>query len=497
MAQSKKTTPSHFRSPVVTILGHVDHGKTSLLDFIRKSRITSKEHGGITQSIGAYEVKTKFKDYHVSHLTFIDTPGHEAFTKLRSRGAQSADIAVLVVDAKESLMPQTIESIAHIKASKIPFIVAMNKCDLPDANPEKVERDLLKHNIQTEHKGGFVPAVKLSAKTGTGVSELLETILFMANDLELTYEPQGSTRALIVETNKDKRGVVVSVIVQEGTMKIGDVLYTADGKQVKIRAMINDMGANVKEALPSTPVLVLGFGEIPEVGTIVSAKKPEELVKEASYASSNQPLQPAFNLEDVLNPPKEERKLALVVKTDSQGSLEALQQSLATNKNIDLVLAGIGNVHRSDVLLAKATNAIVIGFSVGIDPETQLLAQQEKVVIKTFNIIYELIEELEEVAELIAEKEAAAKNLKGEAKVLALFEIQGEKVFGVGIIKGKFNTGDEIEVFRAGNSFGKTKIVSLKFRAKTISEAKKGEECGMLLSPPLDIRAGDIVKCIL
>ncbi len=494
--KKNKVIPTNARSPIVTILGHVDHGKTSLLDFIRKSRITTKEHGGITQKIGAYEVDTGLKDYPVSFITFIDTPGHEAFTKLRSRGAQSADIAVLVIDGKDSLMPQTIESIAHIKASKIPFIVAINKCDLPEANPQKVERDLLKHNIQTEHQGGAVPAVKISAKTGLGIPELLETILLMTSDLKLTYDPAKPVKAIIVETNKDKRGVVASVIVQDGILRVADTIYTADATPVKIRALMNDLGKGVREITPSTPALVFGFDTMPEVGTLLTGNKPD-VAPSAAQPISDQPLQPAFDLQDILAPKVEERKLGLVIKTDSQGSLEALDQSLSSNKKIDLILAAVGDVHRSDIFLAKATGAIVIGFAVNIDPETQLLAQQEKVVIKTYNIIYELIEELEEVASLIAEKEAATKNLRGEAKVLASFEIKGEKVYGLTVVKGKLNVGDEIEVFREGNSFGKAEIISLKFRAKTISEAKKGEECGMLISPPLDMRAGDVVKCIL
>lgn len=494
--KKKKETLTNARSPVVTILGHVDHGKTSLLDYIRKTRITAKEHGGITQKIGAYEVDTGLKDYPVSRITFIDTPGHEAFTKLRSRGASAADIAILVIDAKDSLKPQTIESIAHIKASKIPFIVALNKCDLPEANPQKVERDLLKHNIQTEHQGGAVPAVKISATTGLGVAELLETILLMTTDLKLTFDPGHPSKAIVVETNKDKRGIVASVILQDGTLKVGDVVYTADNKAVKIRAMMDDLGKSLRDIIPSTPVIVYGFSDMPEVGTLLSGTKTKQVVED-SEPITNEPLHPAFDLENLLSPKIEDRKLALVVKTDSQGSLDALEHSLSGNKKIDLILAAIGDIHRSDIALAKATGAIVIGFSVLVDPETQLLARQEKVVIKTYSIIYELIDELEEVVSLIAEKEAVTKNLKGEAKVLASFEIKGEKVFGLSVTKGKFAIGDEVEVFRDANSFGKAKIVSLKFRAKTMPEVKKGEECGMLLSPPLDMRVGDVVKCIL
>lgn len=487
------------RSPVVAILGHVDHGKTSLLDYIRKSRITSKEHGGITQRIGAYEVETGIKGYPTSRITFIDTPGHEAFSKLRSRGAQSADIAILIIDAKDSLMPQTIESIAHIKASKIPFVVALNKTDLPDANPLKVERDLLKHAIQTEHQGGVVPAIKISAKTGAGIQDLLEAILIITTDQKLSYDPSHPAKAIIVETNKDKRGIVASVILQDGTLKIGDTVYTNTGEVVKIRAMMDDMGKLVREVIPSSPVQLLGCQTIPDVGTLLTGTKEENKIKTTSLTDRKAPEGPesTFNLQDILAPKKEDHKLAVIVKTDSHGSLEALDQTLTSNKKIELVLAGVGDIHRSDIFLAKTTGAIVIGFSVSVDPETQQLAQQEKVIIKTYNIIYELLEELEEVADLIAEKEAAAKNLKGEAKILASFEIKGEKVYGASMIKGKFNLGDEVEVYRGDNSFGKGRIVSLKQRAKTISEAKKGEECGILLSPPLDMRAGDVLKCIL
>nr|MBP6994397.1 hypothetical protein [Candidatus Woesebacteria bacterium] len=298
------------------------------------------------------------------------------------------------------------------------------------------------------------------------------------------------------ETNKDKRGIVASIILQDGTLKVGDIIYTADNKPVKIRAMMDDMAKSVREITPSTPVILYGFSDMPEVGTMLSGTKTEQIIEEAE-PTSNEPLHPSFDLENLLSPKVEDRKLALVVKTDSQGSLDALEHSLLGNKKIDLILAAIGDIHRSDVALAKATGAIVIGFSVLVDPETQMLARQEKVVIKTYSIIYELIDELEEVVSLIAEKEAVTKNLKGEAKVLASFEIKGEKVFGLSVTKGKFAIGDEVEVFRDSNSFGKAKIVSLKFRAKTMPAVKKGEECGMLLSPPLDMRVGDVVKCIL
>lgn len=483
------------RPPIVTILGHVDHGKTSLLDFIRKSRLATKEHGGITQRIGAYEVETGITGYPASRITFIDTPGHEAFTKLRSRGASCADIAILVIDAKDSLMPQTIESISHIQAAQIPFIIALNKCDLPDANPVKVERDLLKYHVQTENQGGRVPTVKISARTGKGIPDLLETILIIASERKLTYDPDAPARAIIVETNKDKRGVVVSVIVQDGTLHQGDKLYVGESTIVKVRAMINDLGVSVRQVTPSTPVQILGFSELPEVGIVVGTAITDDAKKVPT--PSAKVASPAFSLQDILKPPVVEKKLAVIIKADAHGSLEAIIQSLGNNSKIEIVMSTVGDIHRSDVFLAKATGAIIVGFSVITDQETVQLAHQEKVIIKTYQIIYEMLAELDEVTSLLAEKEAAAKNLKAEAKVLASFVISGEKVFGLTVTKGKFTTGDEIQVLREGNVYGKAKIVSLKYRAKTVTEAKKGDECGMLFSPALDMRVGDIVQCIL
>ncbi|MFO0703241.1 MAG: GTP-binding protein [Patescibacteria group bacterium] len=488
------------RSPIVAILGHVDHGKTSLLDFIRKSRLTVKEHGGITQRIGAYSVETGIKGYPTSKVTFIDTPGHEAFTKLRSRGATTADVAILIIDAKDSVMPQTIESIAHIKASKIPFIVALNKTDLPESNPQKVERDLLRFGIQTEHQGGRVPAIKISAKTGTGVKDLLEAILLVASDRKLSYDEKAPAKCVIIETSKDRRGIIASVILQDGVLKTGQTLYTEKGELVKVRAMIDDLGKQQKEITPSSPVQILGFQELPEVGTTLSTEKPEaKEVTEKHNKPENKkgPMTQAEMLKAMLAPKVEEKKLAIIAKTDSQGSLEALVETLSDNKKIDLILAAVGDIHRSDIFLAKTTGAIIVGFSVNVDPETAQLAQQEKIVIKTYSIIYEILEELEEVTNLIAAKEAAAKNLKAEGKVLASFDIEGEKAYGMSITKGKFALGDEIQAFREGNNYGKAKIISLKFKAKNISEAKKGEECGFMISPDLDMRVGDIVKCIL
>lgn len=481
------------RPPVVAILGHVDHGKTTLLDFIRKSRIASGEHGGITQKIGAYEVSTGIKGYDTDKITFIDTPGHEAFSLLRARGANVADIALLIVDVRDSLMPQTIESISHIKAAGVPFIVVINKIDLDDANPEKVKIDLLKHDVQVEGKGGNVPVAPISAKSGKGVNDLLETILFVASDKKLTYDPAAIPQAYIIETKKDRRGIVLSAIIKNGTLRVGDTVFAQD-KKSRIRSLINDTGKPLTEVTPSTPFELLGFEVTPDVGSVITSTTTLPAVAAAQNGAGEAS---KFDLASILAVPKIEKKLSLVIKADTQGSLEAINAALKKNENVDILLSAVGDIHKSDIFLAKTTKAIVIGFNVKPDPETKDLAKQEKVIIKTYAIIYELLDELNEVADLLQEKEEQEKSLKGEAKVLASFSIEGERVFGVKLTKGKINSGDSLQIFRNNNLIGKTRLVSLQLRAKKVQEVKKDQESGMIFSPPLDIRVGDVVKCIL
>jgi len=484
------------RPPIVAILGHVDHGKTTLLDYIRKSNITDHEYGGITQKIGAYEITTEFKDYKTNKITFIDTPGHEAFTKLRARGANVSDIALLLIDGKDSVMPQTAESISHIKAAKIPFIVVINKIDLPETNPEKVKNDLLKYEVMTEGKGGAVPVALVSAKTGKGINELLETILFIASDLKLNYDEKNPVLAYIIETKKDRRGIVASVIIKDGTIKIADTLFVNDQK-IKVKSLINDLGKSVTQVLPSSPFEILGFNDMPEVGAMI---KTQSSIPNNDQTITNDQLpitQKALTLEDVLKTPVIEKKLAAIIKADSQGSVEALKNSLKDNVNLDIVLLAVGEINKSDIFLAKATKSIIIGYTVKTSAEAEDLAKQEKVIIKSYQIIYELLDELNEVANLIKEKEEKEKNLKGEARIIANFIIEGEKIFGVSVIKGKINLGDQLECFRKNKLIGKTKLVSLKIRAKTVGEVKKGQEAGMIFGPPLDFVVGDMVKSIL
>jgi len=482
------------RSPIVTILGHVDHGKTTLLDTIRKSRLVTKEHGGITQRIGGYEIKTGIKGYNIEKITFIDTPGHEAFSKLRSRGANVADIAILIIDASDSVKPQTIESIAHIKSAKIPFIVAMNKMDLPGAKPEKVKKDLLKYEVVTESMGGDVVALPIAATKGEGIRELLEAILLIASDIDLSYDPNGPSEAYIIETKKDQRGMVVSSIIKNGTLRIGDEIYSNQEK-IKVRALIDDRGKSVKEVVPSTPFEILGFSKLPEVGTLITSQ--HQVVSNSQEEDRTEHSQMDVTSMLQLEGEEKQKKLTVIIKADAQGTLEAILAVLSDNKNIEIVLSSIGSIHRSDIFLAKTTKSIVIGFSVAVDNEVKQLASQEKVIIKTYNIIYELLDELDEVSELIHEKEEREKNLKAQAKILATFVIEGETVFGALVTKGKVNLGDTAEVYRKDKLIGKSKLTSLKNRSKTVQEVKKDQECGMQFTPALDMKVGDVIKFIL
>lgn len=477
------------RSPIVAILGHVDHGKTTLLDFIRKTSLTEKEHGGITQSIGAYEISTGLKGYATDKITFIDTPGHEAFTKLRARGATVADVALLIIDAKDSLKPQTVESISHIKAANIPYIVVLNKIDLPEARPDKVKNDLLKYEVMVEGKGGSVPLAEISAKTGKGVPELLESILLLASDQQLTFDTDAEPEAYIIETKKDRRGSIISAIIKNGELKKGLTVY-AGSKKAVIRSLTNDKGQQVEMVQPSTPFELLGFSELPEVGSVISTR---DLIAHAKVGPTEKR---SIKMEDLFA--KEEgRKLSVVLKTDNQGSLEAIKQSVAENKNLVLVLAAIGDITKSDIFLAKATKSILIGFNIKPSNEVKDLSRQEKITIKIYNIIYELLEELQEVSDLIREKEEIEKSIKGEAKVLASFVIEGEKVFGVRINKGKANMGDTVQLYRDNKPVAKSSLSSLRIHAKTVEEVKKDQEAGMLFDPAIDIRVGDVIKFIL
>jgi translation initiation factor IF-2 len=326
------------KPPVVTILGHVDHGKTTLLDYIRRTNIATKEKGGITQKIGAYEIELKNVNYPINKITFIDTPGHELFSHLRARGAKIADLAILLIDAKDGIMPQTIESIAHIKQAKIPFIVALNKIDLPESRPEKIKDALLKFDVITDDRGGKIPAVNISAKTGVGVEDLLETILIIASDINLQFNPENPPEGYVIEVKKDKRGIVGTVILKDGKLKLGDKVY-CQNKLIDVRAIINDKMENLNSLIPSTPAEILGFKDWPIVGAKITAKPIENGI---AKQIENKPQERKINIDKLFQ--DEEKKLKIILKTDNYGSLEAIQSTLNQNNKIEVVLAAIQNL---------------------------------------------------------------------------------------------------------------------------------------------------------
>lgn len=479
------------RPPVVVVLGHVDHGKTTLLDYLRKTNQTTKEIGDITQTIGAYEIITSIKGYLNLKITFIDTPGHEVFSQLRSRGAQIADIAILMVDAVDSVMPQTIEAFSHIKNAQIPFIVAVNKIDLPQANLDKVKNDLVTNGIVVEGMGGDAPVVGISAKTGLGIDDLLETILIIASEKKTVFSPVNDMRGVIIEVKKDKQGIVVSVILKDGCLKIGDTFYY-NHDRIKVKTLIDDRGKTQPVVYPSTPFLLSGFESLPIIGTEISSKTQLQTIVSTLPAPVDK--HSSSFLKTMLVKKEEKKQLKIIIKTNTQGSLDVIKESIAKNNHVEIMMAAVGEIAKSDVFLAKITQAVIIGFALVVDKTVQAVAEQEKVVIKTYNLIYQLLEELTEVSNLISEKETKIKQLKGEAKILAQFIIDKEKVAGVKLTKGKLTINDQIEINRGDRVIGRAKIVSVQIRAKSVNEIKKNEEAGLIFYPQLDFITGDMIK---
>jgi len=470
--EKKSTLP---RPPVVTIMGHIDHGKTTLLDRIRRTNVVAQEFGGITQHIGAYQVEVPLGK-EKRKITFIDTPGHEAFVKMRARGAQVTDIVVLVVAADDGVMPQTKEAIEHAKAANVPLIVAINKIDLETANPAQVKEQLVKVGVVPEEFGGDVPVVEISAKEGKGIEDLLEMILLLAELKNLQADFQKPFKGTIIESFLDRRkGPVVTILVQEGTLKVRDEVYW-DGKKEKIRALFDDRGKALKTASPSTPVEVLGFSNIPPVGTIVSGEKREEK-KEISAKKKI----------------KREKSFNLILRADTEGTKETILDSLKDYEKVEVILAGTGDITESDVFLAKTSNAQILGFNIRVPPSVQRLAEAEKVQIKTYKLIYHLLEDLEKgIEEVFKVKE---KEILGKGEIIAQFQGTKARIAGVKVLFGRFKIGEKIQILREGEVVGETQIATMRHLKEDIKVAKEGEECGMTFSPPLDFRIKDVIEC--
>lgn len=479
-------TSKKSRPPVVVVLGHVDHGKTTLLDTIRKTNIVQKEAGSITQKIGAYEVVTGIEGYDVDRITFIDTPGHEAFSKLRSRGATVADIAILIVDATDSVKPQTIESIQHITSLALPFVVAINKIDLPNAQVDKVKKDLSKHGVYLEGNGGTTPSVGISALKGTGLKDLLEALLFIAAEKKLEYDAEGELEAYVIETRQGSAGIEASCIIKNGTLSLGETVYAGD-KEIKVKAMIDDTGARLKHVTPSQPFVLLGSREFPDVGVGLTRRT---VVQEVAAA----PIVAQQSLDDFFSEEVEKKKLKLLIKADTAGSLEAILGLLQSIDAIEVLDFGVGEITKSDISMCKVTKSIVIGFGVKVSKDAIAFAKQERVLIKSYDIIYELVEELTEVAALMEEKEKEAIFAKGEAKILMQFIIEGQKIAGVSVQKGKISQGDRLEIYRDTRLIGTTQAASIQQRAKTVKELSKSQEGGIALQDEIDFKVGDVVK---
>jgi translation initiation factor IF-2 len=487
------------RPPVVTVMGHVDHGKTSLLDYLRESNVIAGEAGGITQHIGAYEI-----DVDDSKITFLDTPGHEAFTAMRARGAQVTDLCVLVVSADDGVMPQTLEAIDHARAASVPILVAINKVDLPNSNPQRVKQELLQEKVVLEEFGGKVMAVEVSAKTGTGMKNLLEGILLQAEMMELKASCSGLARGVVLESRLDRgRGVLVSVLIERGTLKPGDS-FVAGLYSGKVRAMINEREHSSQEAGPSTPVQILGFNGPPEVGDTFLVVEDDEKAKEISQKRM------LVKREELFRRPQKvitlesfqeqmvsgkQKELKIVLKGDVAGSVEALADSLEglTTEEVRLIVIhkGVGAINESDILLAAASKAIVIGFHVNPDVRAKEAAQRENVEIRQYNIIYQAIDEIRLAMTGLLEPEQVERSL-GEVEIKEVFSISRlGNVAGCIVLSGVVQRGVRARLRREGEVVGDGDITSLKRFKEDVKSVETGLECGIMVSGFEEFIVGD------
>lgn len=490
------------RPPVVCVMGHVDHGKTSLLDAIRETHVTAKESGGITQKIGAYTVNI---DNH--SITFLDTPGHEAFTAMRMRGAQATDIAILVVAADDGVMPQTIEAINHAKAAGVEIIVAVNKIDKPSANIEKVKQELTEYELIPEDWGGSTIFVPVSAHTKEGIDELLEMILLTAEVHELKANPNRKARGIVIEAELDKgRGPVATILVQKGTLKVGDNV-AAGACHGKIRAMIDDKGHRVKTAGPSTPVEILGLNDVPNAGEIIMAfdsdkearnfsetfisEGKKKLIDDSKHKVSLDALFEQIQAGNM-------KELGIIIKADVQGSVEAVKQSLLKLSNDEVVVkvihGGVGNINESDVVLASASNAIIIGFNVKPDNQARIVAEREKVDLRLYNVIYNAIADVESALKGMLEP-IYEEQVIGHAEILQIFKASGVGNIAGAIVKdGKITKNASVRITREGEQIFEGPIATLKRFKDEVKEVKGGFECGLVFEKFGDIKEGDIVE---
>jgi len=485
------TKSLQFLPPVVAVLGHVDHGKTTLLDAIRKTNIAQKEHGGITQAIGASKVEVLHEGIK-RQITFIDTPGHEAFAKMRGRGTQAADIGLLIISAVDGIMPQTKESIALLKETKIPIVVVLTKSDLPNKNTGKIKQQLLKEGILLEGLGGDIPIIEVSAKMNTNIKELLELILlvFEVKGKSPSLSENGQFKAIVIESKLDqKAGPRATIVIKNGSINVGNEI-SVDNQIGRVRTIIDDKGTHLKKATVGNAVEILGFEKVPKVGSIVYKKseitfKPKPLL--LTLKTSSAPAFPKLSLKENI--------VSIVLCADTIGSLEAIINALP--KEVNIVLQKTGEVSPADVLLAKSISAIVIGFNTRVRSEVAKLCTVEKVLFKNYNIIYELIDEINDV--VAGKKLKVEEEIFGKAKVLASFPFEKTKVLGITVQDGRVARGDKVTLMRPSADgdeiIGESRISSMRVGKDPVSKVEKGHEAGITLSPFLDFTIGDMLVC--
>ncbi len=486
------------RPPVITIMGHVDHGKTSLLDYIRKTRVTAREAGGITQHIGAYQV-----EHAGNTLTFIDTPGHAAFNKMRQRGSQVTDIIILVVAADDGVKPQTIESIRHILAAKVPVVVAINKMDVPAADPTLVKSQLVEHGIAVQGFGGDIDAIEISAKTGKGIDDLLENLALIAELQNYQADPDAPLEAVVIESSMDpRRGAVTSVIVQQGTLKPRQDIYTPTA-QGRIRLLTNELGAQLQAVLPGTPTEIIGLKEVAEVGDVVrdaaadytaqdAANQPETTETDASEpaeAGASELADVGFDFAAMMG---EKKKLNLLIKADVTGTLEAITQTLDYD-NVDLVGSGLGQVTDGDIELAQATDSLIIAFHIKVPNNIKLNAKNVGVRIKQYDVIYHLIEDLEKQMLKLMDS-TIDEVVTGEAEIQQIFEMRGERIAGIKVKTGTIRKNDLLHLKRGDEIIMNPVIKSMMHGKQEIDEVKTKNEAGFTFrNRKLDFQVGDII----
>ncbi|MCD6195006.1 translation initiation factor IF-2 [bacterium] len=481
------------RPPIVVILGHVDHGKTSLLDYIRKTKVAQRESGGITQHIGSYQAEIDSEGER-RQITFIDTPGHEAFSKLRSLGAKVTDLAVLVVAADDGVKPQTVEAIDHAKSAGIPIVVAVNKIDKKGADPEKVKKELAENGLLPEEWGGTTPLVEISAKTGKNIDELLELIVLTADlsDIQARYEGMGE--GVVIESHIERgKGSVASIICRQGQFKKGDIVV-AGGAWGRIKRIENERKEVKEKLLPSEPALVFGFKSLPRPGSKVRVVKGEKEAKDRAEAWEREMRERGF-AQSLYSKVRGEKILPIVLKADVQGSLESLMSSLEKLKSdkvkVKVVHSGVGNISESDIYLALASSALILGFRVKSDLAAQRLAEQRQVKILTFDVIYDLLNELEKIlADISAPKEKEVKT--GEAEVIKLFKGGKVQILGAQLKKSLIKVGDKVKIFRDNKAIGMGEVKSLKILTKDKKEIKEiGAKFGLGLESKTTVKIGD------